>query len=167
MCPYSRGLWFHNRLILVLLVGVCGSLDCPLLCPCQRNHWVDSTCKLAGPVGRPSRLGIMHRRRAFDVPPYYILFPFSTRDACAPVPTSLLGQWPHWCPGLCLYILPCGARGYGAGGCGVEHQDRPTVVFLSELQEPMRLTLSAGHNGGVRVSHACTWMGEAGRILEI
>lgn len=51
MCPKSRGLWFHNHLILVLLGGVCGSLDCPLHCPCQRSHWVDSTCKLAGQLG--------------------------------------------------------------------------------------------------------------------
>lgn len=59
------------------------------------------------------------------------------------------------------------AVGYGAGGCEMEHQDRPTVVFLLELQGPTCLTLSAGHNGGVRASHARTWMRGAGRVLEV
>lgn len=42
---------------------------------------------------------------------------------------------------LCLV----GAVGYGAGGCGVEHRDRPAVVFLLELQGPTWLTLSVEH----------------------
>lgn len=47
-CPESQGLWLYNRLVLVLLGGVCGSLDCSLHCPSQGSHWVGSTSKLAG-----------------------------------------------------------------------------------------------------------------------
>lgn len=49
----------------------------------------------------------------------------------------------------------------------MEQQDRPTVVVLLELQGPTRLTLRVIGNGGVRVSHAHTWMGGAGRVLEV
>lgn len=167
MCPKSRGLWFHNCLILVLLGGVCGSLDSPLHCLHQRSHWVYSTCKLAGQLGGRagwasctdtghlmSLLIIPFLRSQPEV--YVHLFQQAYQDSGH---TGVLAS-------ACT-LCPMGAGGYGSGGCGVEHPDRPTVVFLSELQGPMRLTLSAGHNGGMRVSHACTWMGGAGRILEV
>lgn len=37
-CPESRGCWLYNRLVLVLLGGVRGSLDCSLHCPSQGSH---------------------------------------------------------------------------------------------------------------------------------